>query len=119
MAPRLFDDNHMPILPIDAQAVASTVNVFDMLVERFLMALVGVFAGGTYVNWRVGMRITKVEHAIWGTDTNNGMSSRVKQVEEKLGVVVSNQDRHTTLLSNVAEYVGEIRDYIRSQRGTP
>ena len=96
------------------QAAASTVHFFDAVVEKFIMALVGVFAGGTYVNWRVGVRITKVEHAIWGTDTNNGMSSRVKKVEETLGVVVTNQDRHTILLSHVADNVGDIRDAIQT-----
>lgn len=105
----------MIFLDIQPLIQAAADSRFDSYFDKVVLSLIGAFSGGTIVNWRVGSRITKIEHAIWGTDTNNGMSSKIRDVGERMAVVTTNQQQQMGLMSNVAGKVDDIHNSLRQK----
>jgi hypothetical protein len=91
----------------------------DSIVEKGAMAVVSLFAGGAYVHWRNEPRLQNLESAMWGTKSDDGVVQRTKSHGEALAEIGLRQTEHDGLLRRVADDVQEIKNYIRSQRGTP
>jgi len=91
----------------------------DNIVEKGVVALISLFAGGAYANWRNEPRIVKLENAMFGSDGVDGVAKRTKHTEETVAGIERRQLAHDSLLQRVADDVQEIKDFIRSQRGTP
>lgn len=103
---------------IQAAAPAETPMLVS-LGEKALTTAVGALVGGTFVSWKIGGRMTKVEHELWGPNGDNGVKSRVSNAETKLADIARTQDRHTILLDAVKDSLEEIKGLFRLVLNTP
>lgn len=91
----------------------------ESIVEKAVAAVLALFVGGAYANWRKEARLVRLEHAVWGTETNDGLSMRQKKTEDTVALIEKRELSHDSLLQRVADDVKEIKEFIRTERGTP